>query len=92
MLKLVGRLGVVFDYLYFVLYYYRIGRFKKVFWVIVLVIFKFVQFNFLYIIVDNEQYNEFVVGWFLFRWMMNIWVEIIVLYNSVNYIEELKLK
>lgn len=24
--------------------------------------------------------------------MMNIWVEIIVLYNSVNYIEELKLE
>lgn len=92
MLKLAGRLGVVSDYLYLALHYYRTGRFKKALWVTALVTSKLAQPNLLYTTVDNEQYNEFVAGWSLSRRMMNIWAETIVLHNSVNYIEELKLE
>lgn len=92
MLKLAGRLGVVSDFLYLALHYYRTGRYKKALWVTSLVTFKLAQPNLLYTAVDREQYNKFVAGWSLSRRMMNIWAETVVLHNSVNYIEELKLE
>lgn len=66
-LKLVFRFSIVFDMLYFVMYYYRMYRFRKSLKIIVLVKLKLVQLYFMYNIVNRKKYNECLCDLFLFR-------------------------
>lgn len=79
LLKVVGKFGDVFNLMYFVMYYYRICRYREVFYIIIMVKLRLNWFYLLYKsnMVDVESYNKYVIGFFLFRWMKKVWVSIV---------------